>query len=51
MSDANQDRKPQDEPKLKETGKKQPSFAKVVFTFITYFALGYLILTALGLGR
>ncbi len=50
MSDANQDREPQDEPKLKKTGKKPPSFARAAINFFFYFAVGVLVLKALGLG-
>lgn len=51
MSDTNLDRETQVESKSKSGEKKEASFAKFILNFIIYFGLGFLLLTALGLGR
>lgn len=51
MSDANHSRKPQGAPKPNAGEKKDASFAKFILNFLIYFGLGFLLLTALGLGR
>lgn len=52
MSDSNQEPESQVESKsIAGEKKKEASFAKFILNFIVYFGLGFLLLTALGLGK
>lgn len=51
MSDANQNRESENQSEQGTEKRGSSPFARFILNFIIYFGLGYLLITALGLGR